>query len=213
MKFRKKSTSLSLYFNLSLSCIHGNHVIPSFTSVDTFSEKCSTTISKKDDLERSFSLSLFSVFTPVFDLFVTFFSSFSPISSSYDYKFTPAPLVPLHSKTSLFFFHPSSTSWRERTVRAAPSTVCAAIAAPTPTLLATHPLPCPVRQWSQLQQLPHSLCRSCPCRTPQMALSPSRRSQTLSRFGRSPGACMKVDVSIFLWSCWKHDKSSRKVSS
>lgn len=117
----------------------------------------------------------------------------SPLSLNSFRSLSPAYLHPVI--TLRLSFCPLSTSWRGRTVRAAPSTACAATAAPTRTLPATRPPSCRVRLSLRLLLLPPSLCRSYPLRTPRTGPSPSRRSLTPSRSGPSPGACTRADVS------------------
>lgn len=90
----------------------------------------------------------------------------------------------------------SNSSCQERTARTAPSIVFPATGARTQTRLCTLPWhPLSVR--ATRPHLPRSLCRDSQSRTPQET-GPSRENRTPLRFGPSPGACMKVGVSIFI---------------
>lgn len=96
------------------------------------------------------------------------------------------------------------SSWKGKIVREALSTACAVVAALTQTHLDTQWLSCPKRCWQLLHpflhpQTSHYLC--CPPLTLQQPMGRSRKNQTLSKSGLSPGACTRVAVSIKIyWS-------------
>lgn len=95
----------------------------------------------------------------------------------------------LHSTNTLMH----SSSWRERTARAALSTVCRATAVPprTPHHFTPH-RPCPTRRRPHPPQ--SSRCLASLSRTFRQT-APLPRNQTPSKSGPNPGACMKVGVS------------------
>lgn len=158
-----------------------------------------------------------------FSLTLSFHLSFSYILLSPLLSFTLYPyLFPLalllNDSLSLSLSPVCSSSWKGRTVRTALSTASPASAARVWTRPYTRPSPCPPR--APRPRPPSSHCPACLLpRSPEMA--PPRRSQTPSKYGPSPEACMKVGVSIMSFgvgysrlapflsgsccsSCWLH---------
>lgn len=158
-----------------------------------------------------------------FSLTLSFHLSFSYILFSPLLSFTLYPyLFPLalllNDSLSLSLSPVCSSSWKGRTVRTALSTASPASAARVWTHPYTRPSPCPPR--APRPRPPSSHCPACLLpRSPEMA--PPRRSQTPSKYGPSPEACMKVGVSIMSFgvgysrlapflsgsccsSCWLH---------
>lgn len=104
---------------VSLSCNHGNQVFFPHTTADVVSERCSTAMSKKDDLGRFLSLCPPStLFSPIsFPLYVTLITDslithfFSPLSALYlQLPLISTPIPHIHTPLSLSLFIPSSTS-------------------------------------------------------------------------------------------------------
>lgn len=118
-----------------------------------------------------------------------------PSSSSHICLSAPPPCVQTTDKYLVFILIcPPHSSCPGRTVRTAPSTVSPATGVPTQTRPCTRPWP----RLSVRVPLPHpplSLCQVCRTRTPWQT-GPSRGNRTPLRSGPSPGACMKVGVSI-----------------
>lgn len=94
----------------------------------------------------------------------------------------------------------SRSSCRGRTARAAPSTASPATAASTQTRRCTRPWP-PRSARAPPHRPPPTRCPACRPRT-RWATGPSRGNRTPLRSGLSPGACMKVGVSM-LFSWWQ----------
>lgn len=101
----------------------------------------------------------------------------------------------LHSQMILICF--SNSSCQGRTVRTAPSIAFPATGAPTQTRLCTRPWH-PLSARAALPRPPRSPCQGSRPRTRQLT-GPSRENQTPLRSGLSPGACMKVGVSIYIF--------------
>lgn len=89
---------------------------------------------------------------------------------------------------------PKKSSCQEKTARTAPSTAFPATGVSTRTRPHTHRWPpLSARAWLPRPHL--SLCQVCHHRTP-LQTELSRENRTPLRSGPSPGACMKVGVSI-----------------
>lgn len=86
------------------------------------------------------------------------------------------------------------SSCQEKTARTAPSTAFPATGASTRTHPRTHRWP-PLSARARLPRPRLSLCQVCHRRTP-LQTELSRENRTPLRSGPSPGACMKVGVSI-----------------
>lgn len=91
----------------------------------------------------------------------------------------------------------SNSSCHEKTARTAPSTAFPATGASTQTRPCTRPWHPPSARAS-LHHHPLSLCLACHPKTHQQT-EPSRENQTPLKSGPSPGACMKVGVSIYIF--------------
>lgn len=154
-----------------------------------------------------------------FSLTLSFHLSFSYILFCLSpYILICSPSLSFLTTLSLSLSPVRSSSWKGRTVRTALSTASPASAACVWTRPYTRPSPCPPR--APRPRPPSSHCPACLLpRSPEMA--PPRRSQTPSKYGPSPGACMKVGVSIMSFgvgysrlapflsgsccsSCWLH---------
>lgn len=91
----------------------------------------------------------------------------------------------------------SNSSCQEKTARTAPSIAFPATEASTLIRLCTRPWH-PLTARAPPPHLRLSLCQAYRPRTPQQT-EPSRESRTPLRSGPSPGACMKVGVSIYIF--------------
>lgn len=128
---------------------------------------------------------------------------------------TPNPLV-FHAPTQLAFNTQytdtdlllQKSSCPGRTVRTAPSIAFLATGAPTQTHPCTRPWD-PLSTRALLPRPPLNPCQACPRTLWQTGLF--RENRTPLRSGPSPGACMKVGVSIYIfggswiraaWGCW-----------
>lgn len=141
--------------------------------------------------------SLFAAAEHAGTFFVLFFVFVLFCSSSVSSVFFSHPLPQLTFNSHLILIYFFNSSCQERTARTAPSKVFPATGAPTLTLPCTHPWhPLSVR--AALHRPPRNPYRASHPRTPQPT-GPSRENRTPLRSGPSPGACMKVGVSILFF--------------
>lgn len=142
-----------------------------------------------------FSLSLHPESSEISPKAVFFFFSFMSVSSYLSLHFHSFVVDVRHFIVKSYWSASPKSSCQEKTARTAPSTAFPATGVSTQTRPHTH-------RWQPLSTRarlprPHlSLCQVCHRRTP-LQTELSRENRTPLRSGPSPGACMKVGVSIF----------------
>lgn len=127
---------------------------------------------------------------------ICFFVSFPSVSSYLSLRFHGFFAVEVRRfiMKSYRSASPKKSSCQEKTARTAPSTAFPATGASTRTHPRTHRWP-PLSARARLPRPRLSLCQVCHRRTP-LQTELSRENRTPLRSGPSPGACMKVGVSI-----------------